>query len=78
MSRRSILARLHRLERDARLSSCTLCNGAGRILSIKAHEAPEPADPEGCPGCGKWTLIVVRRAEMIQKDLTFGSQVRYC
>jgi len=78
MSRRSIVARLNRLERETKLLACRECNGAGRIISVRTHLEPDPVDPEGCPGCGQLTIIRVSRVERIERTLKPEVQVRYC
>ena len=78
MSRRSILARLNRLEKEARVYSCHLCNGGGRIISVRTHIEPDPVDPEGCPGCGRITIIRVTRVERVEQNLQPVVQVSYC
>ena len=78
MSRRSILARLDRLEKDTRMSVCHLCNNAGRVISVRTHLEPDPVDPEGCPGCGRLTIVRVTRAERVEQNLQPVVQVSYC
>lgn len=77
MSRRSILTRLSRLETASRNIACTQCSGAGRVYAVKAHLEPEPHEPEGCPGCGRVTVIRVTRVSRVVNDLSFRAQVRF-
>ncbi|MCA9273784.1 MAG: hypothetical protein KDA31_12160 [Phycisphaerales bacterium] len=78
MSRRSISARVGRLEQKSRALACPHCKGAGRVISVMTHLEPDPVDPEGCPGCGRLTVVRVVRAERVALDFTPVAQVSSC
>ena len=42
------------------------------------HLEPDPVDPEGCPGCGRLTVVRVVRAERVALDFTPVAQVSSC
>ena len=53
--------RLNRVAKELkRTHPCTVCLGRGKHVVTTMHEGdPEPPTPEGCPGCGEVSHIIL-------------------